>query len=121
MYTTGKITLGTAGLARTFTGLGFDPTWVRFRVGAKNGGSANHTSSEGATDGTTQWVCYEFDDYASHHSDNASDTECIKVLNYSSGWVDDLKASFNSFITDGFSLDVAVANSNFPVYFEAGN
>lgn len=120
----GGITLSTTGTgasAISFTGFGFNPNDLVFEVGAKNGASAVLTSSLGAVDSAgTGYVLTEYDDHAGNYTYNTSTSYCIWLRRHNgSTWIDELRASFHSFITDGFKLNVDVANSNYSVYVQA--
>lgn len=119
---TGSITLNVAGTGRTFSGLSFQPTKLKFTVGANSGSSATQTFCTGAVDsGGTQWVITEYDDHAGNYTYNTDQSNCVWLRKHTSGWVDELKASFNSFTSDGFKLNVTTANANYSVFFEASN
>lgn len=115
----GSFTISTTGTLN-ISSLGFDPNEVEFWVGAKNGSSAVLTSSNGAVDSAgSQNVIYEYDDHAGNYSYNTDQSNCIWLIKHSGGWSNELKASFNGWITGGFSLSVAAANSSYQVFYRA--
>lgn len=120
---TGSITLSTTGNNKQFTGLGFQPTKLKFTVGPVNGASSINLQSTGAVDSAgNQWVVNQSDDHNGHYTYNQSTSDCIYLRTWNgSTWVNELKANFSGYLSDGFELDVTAANSNYSVFFEASN
>lgn len=113
-------TTGTGANARSFTGFGFDPSDLEFSVAAKNGASALVVISDGAVDSAGSQFCnYAYYD-GTNRTRNSYTDRCIYVLEHNgSTWVDLLKASFHSYITDGFKLNVITASNDYQVFVKA--
>lgn len=116
----GGITLGTTGAARTFTGFGFTPTHLTFRVGAKSASSSVDQFCYGTVD-STGYMTYtsQFSDTTGAQS-KAGTNKCIVHYERVAGVITKvLEADFHSFTSDGFKLNVTTANSSYDVYVEA--
>lgn len=115
------ITLATAGTARNFTGFGFQPTHLTFRVCAKGATSASSAVfTYGTVDVTGYMTCTTtYSDSTGYQSKNYTD-RCVSVWERVSGTLTEvLRANFNSFTADGFKLDVITQNANYQVFVEA--
>lgn len=116
-----SITLGTAGTARNFTGFGFTPTHLTFRVCAKGATSASSAVfCYGTVDVTGYMTCTTtYGDSTGHQSKNYTD-RCVSVWERVSGTLTEvLNANFHSFTSDGFKLNVTTQNANYDVFVEA--
>lgn len=114
----GSLALTTTG-SHSFN-IGFQPSKLVFKVGAKGGASAVQTLSLGAVDQNgNQNVITEYDDHAGNYTYNTDQSNCIWVEKHTTVWGDDLKAAFTAFTANGFTLNVATANSNYAVFVEA--
>lgn len=120
---TGQITLTSAGNNKSFTGLGFQPTSLRFTTGPHSGSNSVFSLSIGAVDSAgNQWAVTHYNDFVGQHASNQSTSDCIYLRRHNgTTWVDELKANFSGFTADGFELDVSQQNSNYTVFFEASN
>lgn len=122
----GSFALGSTGNGISITGLGINPNKLRLIAGPKNGDSSTDDLSIGSVDASgNQFVVLRHDDHAGHYAFSAAPSStlttpyCIWVRDYTNTWVNVLRAKFNSFITDGFKLDVDYADSSYPIYLEA--
>lgn len=121
----GTLTLSTTGSgasARSFTGFGFDPNDLEFEVGAKNGNSSNMIYCTGSVDFEgTQSAQSGFVNSSAISRQSYSD-RCIQVWEHDgANWNEVLKATFHSYITDGFKLNVLIASSDYQVFVRARN
>lgn len=115
-----SIAVGTTGTGVTFTGFGFRPTHLTFRIGAKNGSSAANQFCYGTVD-ETGWMTYtsQFSDGSGHQS-KAGTNKCFVHYERVSGTITKvLEASFNSFTNDGFKLNVTISSPYYEVFVEA--
>lgn len=123
MNSFGPITLTTTGSganARSFTGFGFDPSELEFEVGAKNNSSAHVNFSIGAVDSSDAQFCNSGYASTTITSRQSYTDRCIQVWEYTGGnWVEVLQANFHSYITDGFKLNVTIANPSYQVFVKA--
>lgn len=121
--TTGQFTITGTGTLN-ISSLGFNPNDLEFIVGPKNNASSVNTKCIGTVDSAgNQAVVYDYDDRAGGTGPfayNRSTSQCIWIV-YHNGttWVNALKASFNGYITGGFSLTVTAADTNYPVQVKA--
>lgn len=120
----GSFTLASTGTGIGITGLGINPTKLRFRIGARNDSSSNVQVYDGSVDSSGYSGCTSsFDDGTNRESKVFdANTRCIYVREFSGGaWVTRIDASFNSYVTGGFKLNVAAADPNFSVWVDAEN
>lgn len=119
----GALTLsgtGTGANARSFTGFGFDPNELEFTVGAKNGNSSLLNWCQGDVDSGGSQSCNTF--FVNPNTRRSYSDKVIEVWEHvGSTWTVVLEASFHSFITDGFKLNVVTANSDYQVFVRARN
>lgn len=120
-WITGTLTMGTAGSARTFTGLGLTPTYIEFIVTKKTGtDNANHMSI-GASDSNNQVCDSVFTDSTGSRSFKSS-SRVVSQYERISGTVTEVLAANNvNFIAGGFEVDVLTANSNYQVTIRASD
>lgn len=117
---TGSFTLGSNGTVNV-SSLGFNPNDLEFMVGAQLDSSPLQMLSVGKVDENgNEFVMTTYDDYIGHHNNDTSSSYCIWHRAYGGGqWFDVLKASFNGYITGGFSLTVTAHHTDFPVHVMA--
>lgn len=106
----GTFTVTSTGL-KSITGIGFNPNDLEFTVRAKSGAAAQLNIITGSVDsaGNQSMVLNYYG--ATSYTSNSNSTNVIWVREHSGGtWVDVLIASFDSYITDGFKLNVSTYN-----------
>lgn len=122
-YTTGRITLDTAGSgasARLFV-VGFQPTAARLTVSENDSGETAAHICVGKTDGTHQNYDATFDDGTLKDSRSSNDRVVSHYENHSGTLTEVLSASFNSFVATGIKLNVLTANADYTVSLECWN
>lgn len=102
----GTFTVTSTGL-KSITGFGFNPNDLDFTVRAKSGAASQLNVIVGSVDSAgNQGMVLNYYGPTSYTSNSASD-KVIWIREHSGGtWVDVLVASFDSYITDGFKLNV---------------
>lgn len=117
-YATGRFTLSATGL--TTLGIGFQPTWARFRVTGKTSDTVSHLSLGGA-DGTNQNCGSTYMDTTGGASFDVN-TKVVSHYERSGGVITEVLASaFDSFVATGVKLNTSIANVNYKVTIECGN
>ena len=118
----GPITCSVQGTARTFTGFGFTPTHLDFEVVVKSNSGAIQQRCIGSVDsGGYMQYHYSFDDGTTIDSSAGTD-RCIFMKEKVSGVLTEvLRATFHSFTSDGFKLNVTTASGSYPVHVKATN
>lgn len=119
-YWTGRATLANGD--NSFTGVGFQPNWVRISVAQKYGASETWQHlCIGQSDGTRTNCITMYGDTTT--AKTLEDNTHI-VLHYdkvSGVWTKVLEATFVSFDADGFTINATTGNSNYKVHLECGN
>lgn len=120
-YYCGRVTISSSG-NNSFSGPGFQPTWIRIRVSQKNG--VTETCSHlciGSADGTRQNCSSIYSDATSSKTVD-SGTQLISHWERVSGTLTEvLAATFGSFDASGYTINASVPNSNYKVTVECGN
>jgi hypothetical protein len=120
-FWTGRVTVSGTG-NNAFTGVGFQPTWIRIRVSKKNG--TTETCSHlclGATDGTNMNCSYIYSDSTSSKTDDFN-TKLISHWERVAGTLTEILAcTLTSFDADGFTINASTASANYKVTVECGN
>lgn len=117
----GSFTCATVGTGIGVT-LGYAANHLDFRVGIPSGSQTKVQVFDGSVDSSGYQSCFSavYDGTNEETKTYTSNTRCILVREFQSGsWVTVLDASFNSFTATGFKLNVAVGNSNYPVYVKS--
>lgn len=120
-YHVGTIATGSTG-NQAFTGIGFQPDGLRFRVGVDSSGSSNTLvrQSEGWTDGTNQGTLSFLLSGNLPYRDRETTNKCIKHYTDSGGTLTGvIEATIVSLDADGFTLNFTQANANYNIHVEA--
>lgn len=108
---------------QAFTGIGFQPTFMRLSIGKKNSGGADNNVryAVGATDGAAQYNHWVYQDGSGSRT-VTSNSRCIGTCERVSGVLTDkCDASIVSFDADGFTLNFSNADSNYDIWVECEN
>lgn len=119
-FATGVFTTPTLTGNKALTGLGFQPSYMRFTLGQKTGTNQTYAHlSEGSTDGTNSQSVSIFQDTTGGQSLETS-TLVIDHMDRVSGTIGEIiKATFVSFDANGFTLNFSVTVSGYHVHYEA--
>lgn len=116
----GSFTIASTGSPVTFSGIGFQPTRLKFTVGGKSNSATVIQRCDGWVDETGYYGTH------SHYGDSTGfeskhfNTKVLYHRERIAGTLTTvLDATFHSFTADGFKLNVTTANSNYPVWVEA--
>lgn len=103
-------TITSTGL-KTITGVGFNPNDLEFYAAAKNGDASQLSVDMGQVDSAGNQFC-KLDYYgATSYASTSHTDKCLRVREHSGGaWTDVLVLTFDSYITDGFKVNVATYN-----------
>lgn len=119
----GSFVLTTTGSNIAISGVGFEPNDLEFSVGAKSNESGAMQICRGYVDSAgNQFVLDDTGDQSDHMISVANNTHCILVREWNSGtssYQNVLLADFSSFTSDGFRLNVTIANSNYTIFVKA--
>lgn len=119
---TGTFTAGTTG-NKSITGLGFQPSVLRFTVAQKFNVAENTVAhiSVGRADGTRQSANAILADGTGQHTRNHSNY-CVAHYTRENGVLTrKVSGSFVSFDPDGFTLNFDAADANYQVFVEASS
>jgi len=109
-------TITSSGNGQSYTGVGFQSNDIDFEVGPKGGsGSVIQDCSGGVDENLNQYVIDNNGNTVSTTSMKAEklNNRCILVWEKISGtWTKIIEASFVSFDSDGFTIDVQTAHAN---------
>ena len=101
------------------SGIGFQPSYLRFTIAYKNGSSNVIRYGVGYTDGFNEFNHWIYGDSSGFRT-ISSNSRCCGVADRISGnIVDKCDGSFVSFDSDGFTLNFTNADSNYTIYVEA--
>ena len=123
-YAIGSFSHGTTGDA-SIAGLDFMPSGIRFTVGGRYGTTETVVClSDGFTDGNNQVANSIYQDSTGSRTKSYTN-RCINHFKRVSGIITErIVATFVSFDNNGggdygFTVNFTVADSNYPIYFEA--
>lgn len=105
-----SFTVASTGI-KTITGMGFNPNDLEFFAAAKNGAASQLSVVSGQVDSAGNQ--FSKSDYygPTSYTSNSSASECFHIREHTGGtWVDVLVFSFDSYITDGFKINVTTYN-----------
>ena len=118
-----SITVLSTGSAIGFTmPSSFTPTELEFRVFSKNGSSTSTQWMNSKVDsgGYATLGAIAKDNSTTTPKNTTSTTKCISVWEYVSGtWTEVVAATFHSFTSTGFKLNVSAVNSNYTIFYTA--
>jgi hypothetical protein len=119
-YWSGRLTVGTTG-TQSYTLGGFQPTWVRFKVGHKDGvtETVNHLSL-GTADGTRQNYTSNYTDATGSQDFDGNDKVILHHERVSGTLTPVLDAAFSIFTATGVQLSVTTASTAYKVHVECG-
>lgn len=115
-FYTGYVTLSGTG-SQSYTGIGFQPSFIIFTVGQKTGSDNNAHFSQGRADGTRQSVTSIYWDATGGKTVNtSSNSKCVSHYERVGGTITEvLNASLTSFDADGYTLNQTTGSANYQV------
>lgn len=100
-----------------FTGVGFQPNYIRITLSQKGTDSQGHISV-GCSDGTNQLVHSTYSDTTGSKTVRST-SKIVSHYERVSGTITEvINASFVSFDADGFTLNIATGNANYQAMVE---
>lgn len=120
-YWSGRATISGTG-SQSYTAGGFQPTWIRFKVGHKDGvtDTANHQSL-GTSDGTRQNYTSDFTDATGSQCWDGNDKVIYHLERVGGTLTPVIDAAFSAFTATGFTLSQTVGSTAYKVHIECGN
>lgn len=117
---TGAFTISGTG-NQSFTGLGFQPSYLEFVFSQKFGVAENSVGhlSIGMADGTRQSAHSILGDTTGPGTRNSNAKCCSHWKRVSGAWSEIIAASFVSFDADGFTLNASAFDTNFQGFVKA--